>query len=171
MTTTASTSGSINYRESFNIPILTKIQGEPTADSLILLKQKLNANASFVYSNICGGTHGHLFLVIPPAQSNLLSNAKFIRPLHPEHLTIPIGTTAAMSVVIKYQYNEQLRLFREVNGVEKALIYQIVSAINAELLNTIRNRATNAIPGPVHLVLDYLNDTYGKVTPQLLNKK
>ena len=47
-----------------------------------------------------------------------------------------------MSVVIKDQYNEQLRLFREVNRVEKALISQIVSAINAEFLTAIRNRAT-----------------------------
>ena len=33
------------------------------------------------------------------------------------------------------------------------------------------NRATNAIPGPVHLVLDYLNNIYGKLTPQLLDEK
>ena len=55
--------------------------------------------------------------------------------------------------------------------MEKALIYQIVSAINGEFLNAPRNCATNAIPGPVHLVLDYLKYTYGKVTPQLLDKK
>ena len=160
-----STRGSIHYRESFDIPVLTKIQGEPTADSLILLKQKLKANASSVYSNLDRGTHGHLFLVIPPDRFNLLSNATFIRPLHPGPLTIPIGTNAAMSVVTKDQYNEQLCLFREFNGVEKALIYQIVSAINAELLNALRNLATNAIPGPVHLVLDYLKDTYGNCHP------
>ena len=76
-----------------------------------------------------------------------------------------------MSDVIKDQYNEHLRLFREINGVEKALISQIVSAINAEFLTELRNRATNAIPGPVHLVLDYLKDIYGKVTHQLLDEK
>ena len=101
-----STSGSIHYREYFEIPVLTEIQGEPTADSLILLKQELKANVSSVYSNHGGGTHGHLFLVIYPTQFNLLSNAAFIRPLHPGPLTIPNGTTAAMSVVVKYQYNE-----------------------------------------------------------------
>ena len=126
-----STSGIINYRESFEIPVLTKIQGEPTADSLILLKRELKAKASSFYSNIGGGTHGHLFLVISPTQFNLLPNAAFVRPLHPGRLTIPNGTTAAMSVVIKDQYNEQIRLFREFNVVEKALISQIVSATNA----------------------------------------
>ena len=84
------------------------------------------------YSNLGGGTNGHLFLVISPTQFNLLSNSAFVGPLHPGPLTIPNGTTASMSVVIKDQYNEQRLLFREINGVEKALISQIVSAINAE---------------------------------------
>ena len=75
-----------------------------------------------------------------------------------------------MSVVIKYEYNEQLFLFREVSGVKKAWISQIVSAINAEFLTALRNCATNAIPGPVHLVIDYLKDTYGKFTPQLIDE-
>ena len=138
---------------------------------LILLKRELKVNASSVYSNICGGTHGHLFLFISPTQFNLLSNTAFIRPLHPGSLTIPNSTTASMSVVVKYQHNEQLRLFREVNGVEKMLISHIVSTINAEFLTALINRATNAIPGPVYLVLDYLKDTYGKFIPKLLDKK
>ena len=53
----------------------------------------------------------------------------------------------------------------------KALISQIVSAINADFLTALRNCATNAIPGPVHLVLDYLKYTYEKVTPQLIDEK
>ena len=107
---------------------------------------------------------------MPPAQFNLLSKATFIGPLHPGPLTIPISTTA-MSVFIKDQYNEQLRLFREINGVEKALISQIVSAINAEFLIALRNRATNAIPGPVHLVLYYLKDAYVKLPLNCSTKK
>ena len=55
--------------------------------------------------------------------------------------------------------------------MEKASISQIVLAVNAELLTALRNCATNSIPGPVHLVLDYLKDTYGKVTLQLLDRK
>ena len=69
--------------------------------------------------------------VISPTKFNLLSDAAFIRTLHPGPLTIPNGTTADMIVAVKDQYNEQLCLFRKVNGVEKALISQIVSEINA----------------------------------------
>ena len=46
-----------------------------------------------------------------------------------------------------------------------------MSAINAEFLTALRNCATNEIPGPVHLVLDYLKYTYGKINPQLIDKK
>ena len=46
-----------------------------------------------------------------------------------------------------------------------------MSAINAEFLTALKNRATNTIPGLVHLLLDYLNDNYVKVTPELLQKK
>ena len=166
-----STSESVNYRESFKISVLTKIQVEPTAYLLILLKRELEVNVSSVYSNPGGGTHGHLFLVISPTQFNLLSVASFIRLLHPGPLTFPNGTTASMSVVVKDQYNEQLHLFKEVNGVEKALISQIISAINAEFLTALRNRATYAIPGPLHPILDYLNDTYVKATPQMIDEK
>ena len=127
-----STGGSINYREYFEIPFLTKIQEEPTTDLLILIKRELKVNASSVYSNLGGGTHGNLFLVISPTQFNLLSKSAFIRPLHPGPLTIPNGTTTAMTVFVKDQYNEQLRLLREFNGVEKALISQIVFAINVD---------------------------------------
>ena len=166
-----STSGAINYRESFEIPVITKIHGEPTADSLILLLKELKANATSIYSNLGGGTHGHLFLVIPPEQFNLISNAPFVRPVHPGPLVIPPGTTAAMTVTLKDIHTENLRLFREVHGVEKALISQIVSAIDAAYIDTLRSRTTNAIPGPVHAVLTYLKETYGRVTAQLLDDK
>ena len=53
-----------------------------------------------------------------------------VRPAaHPGTLVIPDGTTAAMSTVLRDAHHEQLRLFREVQGVEKALIQQIVQAV------------------------------------------
>ena len=107
-----STSGSINYRESFDTTVLNKIKGELTTDLLILLKRYLKANALSVYSNLGGGTHGHLFLVISTTRFNFLSNSAFVRPLHLGPLTIPNGTNSAMSVVVKDQHNEKLRLFR-----------------------------------------------------------
>ena len=63
---------SVNYREThFEFPTLTPIRGEPTADTLIVLRKQLKANAKSVPSNLGGGTLGHLGLIIPPARYGL----------------------------------------------------------------------------------------------------
>ena len=63
----------INYQETyfFEFPELTKIQGEPTCESLYLLRNELKANAQSVYSNLSDGAHGHLALILSDAQSML----------------------------------------------------------------------------------------------------
>jgi hypothetical protein len=61
-----------------------------------------------------------------------------------------------MATVLKEAHHEQLRLFREVQGVEKALIQELVQTIGAMYLSSIRNRATNSLQGTVYQVLDHL---------------
>jgi hypothetical protein len=73
----ASSSG-INYRETyFEFPELTKLQGEPNAESLLKLRNELKANAQSLYSNLSDGAHGHLALVLSDAQYALLTNEPF----------------------------------------------------------------------------------------------
>jgi hypothetical protein len=120
----------INYRATyFEFPELTKLQGEPDSTSLFKLRNELKANAQSVYSNLSDGAHGHLALVISEAQYTHIIDQPFERPVHPGTLTIPDGTTGPMATVMKEQHHESLRLFREVQGVEKALIQQIVQAV------------------------------------------
>ena len=105
----------INYRELyFENKELTRIEGEPTAEHLIRLNKELKLNALSVYSNLGGAQHGHLFLVMTPAQFGLISVTPFGVLVIP-----PPGTT---------QHKERsIRLFKEeVQGVENALIQQIV---------------------------------------------
>ena len=117
-------SNGINYRETFfEFPDLTKIHGEPTSESLFKLRNELKANAQSVYSNLSDGTHGHLALVLSARQYSLLTAVAFVRPVHPGALIIPTGTTGPNTETMKNAHHEQLHLFREVQGVEKALIY------------------------------------------------
>ena len=120
-------SSAINYRELFfENNELTRIEGEPTAEHLIRLNRELKSNALSVYSNLGGARHGHLFLVMTPAQFALISPTAFVRPNHPGVLiTIPPGTTQQMTTTLREQHKEDIRLFKEVEGVEKALIQQI----------------------------------------------
>jgi hypothetical protein len=166
------TSHAINYRDTyFEYPELTRIEGEPKAENLIQLNKELKSNAISVYSNLGGAQHGHLFLVMTPAQYSLISEVPFDRPLHPGPLIIPDGTTNHHAITLKELHKERLRLFREVEGVEKALIQQIVKAVRPEYLNALRNRNTNAICGPVWNIIDHLSTTYGRVTAQMFDDK
>ena len=87
-------SGAINYRDThFETKDLTPIHGEPIAKSLLRLTNELKANARSVLSNLGGGNHGHLGLVLSPPDYALISNVLFNRPNHPGPLIIPANTT------------------------------------------------------------------------------
>jgi hypothetical protein len=165
-------SSGINYRETyFEFPELTKLQGEPNSESLFKLRNELKANAQSVYSNLSDGAHGHLALVLSDPQYALITAQPFIRPVHPGQLIIPAGTTGPMSTVMKEAHQESIRLFREVEGVEKALVQQIVQAVAAPYLSSIRDRATNSLRGTVYQILDFLQTNYGRVSPQMLEDR
>ena len=67
---------STNYRETvFAHHDLTRIHGEPSFSDLKLLTREIKANAMAVHSTLGGGAHGHLGLVLTPAQYALLSPA------------------------------------------------------------------------------------------------
>ena len=59
----------INYKDTlFKQSNLAPIRGEPTFETLHNLWNEIKANANFVYSNIGGGAHGDLGLVLTDAQ-------------------------------------------------------------------------------------------------------
>ena len=72
---------------------------------------------------------------------------------------------------MKVEYEEAVRLFCEVQGVEKALIQQIVQAITAPYLSSIRDQTTNSLGGTVYEILTHLQDVYGRVSPQILEDR
>ena len=165
-------SAGINYRETyFEFPELTKLQGEPTAESLYKLRNELKANAQAVTSSLSDGTHGHLALVLSATQYALLTDQPFVRPVHPGELVIATSASNAIATVVKGAHDEAVRLFREVQGVEKALIQQIVQAIAAPYLSSIRDRTSNSLRGTVHEILEHLQEVYGRVSPQMLEDR
>ena len=73
------TSTNIDYVENyFEIPILTRIHGEPTYITLKKLKEELCANAAAVTSDLGGGANGHLGLVLPPAEYATISPVAYL---------------------------------------------------------------------------------------------
>ena len=160
----------INYRESFPIPDLTRIIGIPTFETLRKMSNELKQNASSVYSNLGGGAHGHLGLLLSPQMYALISNVPYVRPNHPGPLIIPQNATRHAAALQERQWKEELRVFHEVRGVDQALISQIVNAVEDSYLLSVRNRTTGQYTGNVGDILRHLQGRYGRITPGQLQE-
>jgi hypothetical protein len=79
----ADSAGSTTPSMVFPHPSLTKIVGRPNHSLLQLLQMQLYANANAISSNLGGGLHGHLALVMPPEQYLLLTGQAFDIPDNP----------------------------------------------------------------------------------------
>ena len=85
----------INYKDTLSeTSNLTPIRGKPTFETLHKLQNKIKANTKSVYSNLGGGAHGHLDILLTDVQYALISPTPFVYPSHPGPLIIPDGTTA-----------------------------------------------------------------------------
>ena len=161
--------GIVDYRSTyFEQKLITRIHGEPSYDTIKRLHNELKANAGRVPSNLGGGMHGHLALVISPTQYAMISNTPFVRPAHPGPFFYPPGTSDLNIRLLRDNHAEATRVFREVVGVDNALRAQIVEAVEPQFLTALRNRQTNAINLPTYQILQFLYDEYERVTPQML---
>ena len=163
------TTTNIDYVDTyFELPTLTKIHDEPTYFHLKELKNELKTNATSVTTDLGGGDHGHLGLILTPAEYAAISAHAYVRPVHPGVLVIPPGTAQHEVTRLREEHKEQIRLFRETVDVEKALIKQLVAAIEPKYIKNLRNTDSNAINIPLHDVFTHLFTRYGNVNADTL---
>ena len=83
----------VNYAASyFKYKTPTPIQGDPINKTLKRLKQELRANTSSVESDLGGGDHGYLGLVLTNVKYATTTATPFVPPVYPATLEIPAGT-------------------------------------------------------------------------------
>ena len=76
--------GTINmFISLFPHKTLPKIQGKPDYKLLKHLKDCLKANASKITSDLGGGAHGHLGLVLPPLEYTHVFSVPYAQHPHP----------------------------------------------------------------------------------------
>ena len=167
MTTTAT----VDYKNSiFEYPVLTKVTTRPTYPILKQIKNELKANAGKVQCELGGGNNGHLGLVLTDIEYALVSPIPYLRPTHPGAVC-PVGTTQIQNTNLRAQYNEELRLFREANAVESALLQQLTDALPPHYLKQYRNVHSNKITTPLRTILEELFQAYGSITEEQLAEK
>jgi hypothetical protein len=159
----------INYRENyFQHPSLTRISGDPTYTSLAKLEKECKANGKSVSSTLGGGQQGHLGLVCNALAYNRVSpDVPFVRPLLPV-LPDLTASTAPQIAEARQAYADRLAAFQACNLIERTIIQQINTALDADCLADLIDDDTGLLEGTIPEILQSLFDTYGDITPQSL---
>ena len=122
----------VNYLKThFKFPELTKVHNRPDYQLLQKIKNELKTNASRVTSDLGGGAHRHLGLILTPAEYALVLVVPYVRPLHPRPLVLPAGqgVTNLQQEIARDNHQEAVRVFQEVVDLKKALLKQLVAAL------------------------------------------
>ena len=156
----------------FQHKVLTKISGQPTYETLLVLSNEVRANAASVPSTLGGGLYGHLGLTMSDIRYATLANsAPWITPGNPGVFAPPAGATGPQIEAAKDVWRELKFTFELCQATERALIAQVVDSVDAIYLRPLLNRVTGQYSTALRPVFVYLFDTHGKVTPQQVKSK
>ena len=103
------------------------IHGEPINKTLKWLKTELRANSSSIDTDLGGGDHGYLGLILSDQEylQIIPTATQFQRPTWPGTLIITPAATAVEAMHSEERHRESIRVYREYKNVEKALLRHI----------------------------------------------
>jgi hypothetical protein len=145
----------------------------PTAATLTLLQQELNANAISVASRRGDGFLGHYQLVVAPATYTAasLNNVVFDPPVNPG--LQPIHARAATPAEItetNRQYLANQREFLLYTTTEAQLKRLVLAAVPSTYTNALKDRTLGFANVTTVTILTHLKDTYGTITTDDLDR-
>jgi hypothetical protein len=156
----------------FQHKLLTKIHGKPTYPTLQTLYTELKANAGSVPTTLGGGLHGHLGLLLPPTSYATLQPATaWVTPPNPGPFVPPNPGTTAQINAARDVWNALHHQFEVCQATDKALLAQVVDAIDEIYLRALLNRATGQYSSTIRDLMTHLFTTYGQLTPQQVKAK
>jgi hypothetical protein len=119
-----------DFINGFPHPLIIKIQGLPTYNSITEVQRTLNANAASIKCTLGGGLFGYLALTVSPAVYVTHSAAPFMPPVNLGHLPVinPALTQFQINEAVR-QHNECKCLWLEYQNVGKALRQRVLSAV------------------------------------------
>jgi hypothetical protein len=115
----------------FPFSTIAKQPGLPRYETIAEVHLKLKANAASAVSELGGGAHGLLDLVLPPATYATLTNVIFNNSVNTGTTpNIEAGGTAVQIHEIVRQHKENLRVWREYKATNKALQQQLINTFD-----------------------------------------
>ena len=158
-------------REKMPHPSLTRIIGEPDYQALDKLYKQLKANAYAIHSTLGGGNHGHLGMILTPANYTRHSQTPWVTPNHPGPFTFPDNATRAQIHALKEIHNENMHHFITADSVQTILNSQIKNAIDEDYIAAEIDSATGTINNNIPTTMTNLFQEYGQVTTSLIDTK
>jgi hypothetical protein len=153
-------------RDSFPHPNIPRHTGTPTYAAINIIHKKLKANASSIPSELGGGTHGLLGLVLSaPAYINVTGHV-FVPPVNPgPTAVIPrnLRLSAQINELVRQHANE-LRIFQETTRTDQALKQQLLNAFDDMYTKSLSNRHTGFATITTFDIIQHLYQTYGMIS-------
>ena len=157
--------------EGFPYSTIEKHIGEPHYQAIKEVERKIIKNASSYPSELGGGNHGYLGLILSPLKYELLTGILFNPHPNPGSFpTFPPNPTQPQIAQINATHKEALRLWREQNALIKAIKKQITNAFEDKNLKEIEDTYTGFNNVTIQDIFTYLYDRFGDVTPTELEE-
>jgi hypothetical protein len=121
-----------------------------------------------VKSNLGGGQYGYLRALLDAEDYSELDGAEdFVAPVHPRNLLANghAGTAHEIADALRAK-KEKIRQFEEYQVVLQALRKQIIDTVEEKYILSLRNKYTRCNSVHPKDLLEYLFETYGKITPE-----
>ena len=152
-----------NILERMPNKVFTRIQGEPSFETLEQFQKELRANAKAIHSTLGGGAQGHLGLLMTPAAYAHVSPTAFVPPTHPGHITVAPGTSAHIAAALRDTHTAELGRFNTVQAVLSVLKAQFKAAFDLDYLDEELDEDTDDFIHDIATTIQNLFTEYGKV--------
>ncbi len=145
------------------------IEGKPSPMDIQQIREATYGNAAAIISSFGGGQHGHLGLVLTPAEYAIQSQMPFVRLDNPgDRAIIPDGSTAAQIGSLERQYNANLQGFLTTENVDAALRNFLFACMQPLYYSALRVPMMGYSRVKALDVLQHLKQSYGTIDPRHL---
>eukprot|EP00978_Attheya_sp_CCMP212_P021057 scaffold61089_cov59-Attheya_sp.AAC.4 len=123
------------------------------------MHKKLCENAAAVTSNLGGGNHGHLALIL--TDKDYLNETKntFIAPKNPGD-DLPTALKPEDQLIVNDRYKRNQRIFEKYGNTNKALKKQIKATVEEAFLSTLHHELTGFNQVTALQMVTHLYSTY-----------
>jgi hypothetical protein len=145
----------------------TKLVGTPNIDTLRALRNQLKSNAANLQSNLGGGNHGDLGLILSDAAYAFAApGTPYIRPANPGQLpTFPGTPTGPQIAAIERLHRVELFEFNRYKNVEAALKRFLIHSVDDIFIHALHQQHIGYANRTTRELLEHMFLSYGRVHP------